>query len=85
MQHTPRHLYDATIHKFLCFVLLRPIRGRRLLIKCHDPSNTASMPWNELPAIIRLKCLDLVLQLRLYKRFELLKLLKANSFGFQYL
>lgn len=85
MKHVPCHLHDGTFRTLRHSSLLRRIRYRHLLHNTMILQEMEKYFGSELPAIVQLKRFDFLLQLRFYKCFELLELLKATPFEFQHI
>lgn len=64
-------------------ILLRSIRGAHFLLDTTILWKMVECFINELHVVVRLKCLDFAILLRLYEHLEVLKLLETLPFGFQ--
>lgn len=83
MKHTFYHLHDGAIRTLHHSILLKPIRDGRLLLNVIILQKSLEYLGNEHLVVVRLKRLDFVLWLRIFKCLELLELLKVLSFGLQ--
>lgn len=85
IKHVSCHLHDDTIHMLHHSILLRPLRGGRLLLNVIGLQRSFKCLGNELPAVVWSKRLDFVLWLLIYKHLKFLEPLKALSFGLQHI